>query len=237
MTASLKRTLFTMLAGAMATFLVFSLAGVNTADAGHEPANKGAAAGSDIDTIGEDTLLLSETMRVSSPEDLIIQVTAECSILTALTTNNDNPSAFAFGAVRLRLEIDGTPVPVSASDGAGGEDDAEDDDDEIGEVTFCNRAYSRTVTDEEDEDGIDEEGDYIRTRTANAFNWLALDTGVIYDGPDNGNNIITVELFADYDTDTMGEATAEAFVGSRTMIIEPTKVSIHEQVDDTDGAN
>jgi hypothetical protein len=226
-----------MLAGAMATFLVFSLAGVNTADAGHEPANKGAAAGSDIDTIGEDTLLLSETMRVSSPEDLIIQVTAECSILTALTTNNDNPSAFAFGAVRLRLEIDGTPVPVSASDGAGGEDDAEDDDDEIGEVTFCNRAYSRTVTDEEDEDGIDEEGDYIRTRTANAFNWLALDTGVIYDGPDNGNNIITVELFADYDTDTMGEATAEAFVGSRTMIIEPTKVSIHEQVDDTDGAN
>ena len=235
MTASLKRTLFTMLAGAMATFLVFSLAGVNTADAGHEPANKGAAAGSDIDTIGDDSLLLSETMRVSSPEDLIIQVTAECSIITELITNNETPKSDAFGAVRLRVEIDGKEVPVSAADGDGGADDAADDDDEIGEVTFCNRAYGRSVTDEEDEDGIDEESDYIRTRTANAFNWLALDTGVNYDDPANGNNIITVELFADYDVTTEGEALAEAFVGSRTMIIEPTSLSIHEQVDPQGG--
>ena len=237
MTASLKRTLFTMLAGAMATFLVFSLAGLTTADAGHEPANKGAAAGSDLDTVGEDTLLLSETMRVSSPEDLIVSVTAECSILTELTTNNDSLNSAAFGSVRLRVEIDGKEVPVANDDDASSEDDADDDDDEIGEVTFCNRAYERTVADEEDPaDGVDEEHDYIRTRTANAFNWLALDTGVNYDDPANGNNIITVELFADYDTSTVGEAVAEAFVGSRTMIIEPLKLSIHEQVDPTGGA-
>jgi hypothetical protein len=225
-----------MLCGAMAAFLVFSLAGVRDASASHEPANKGAAAGSDLDTVGQDELLLSETMRVSSPEDLIISVSAECSILTALTTNNDTPTSTAFGAVRLRVEVDGTEVPVSVDDGAGGEDDADDDDDEIGEVTFCNRAYSRTVTDGEDPaDGIDEEDDYIRTRTANAFNWLALDTGVAYDSPVNGNNIITVELFADYDTDTAGEALAEAFVGSRTMIIEPIRLSIHEQVEPQGG--
>jgi len=235
--ASLKRTLLTMLAGAMAAFMVFSLAGVRVADASHEPANKGAAAGSDLDTVGEDSLLLSETMRVSSPEDLIISVTAECSILTALTTNNDSSNAFAFGSVRLRVEIDGKEVPVANDDDASSEDDTADDDDEIGEVTFCNRAYERTVTDNEDPaDGIDEEDDYIRTRTANAFNWLALDTGVNYDDPANGNNIITVELFADYDTSTVGEAAAEAFVGSRTMIIEPLKLSIHEQVDPTGGA-
>jgi hypothetical protein len=178
-------------------------------------------------------------MKVSSPEDLIISVTAECSILTALTTNNDNPTSTAFGSVRLRVEVDGKEVPVSADDGSGGQDDADDDDDEIGEVTFCNRAYSRTVTDQEDNtppDGQDEESDYIRTRTANAFNWIALDTGVLYDSPDNGNNIITVELFADYDTDTAGEALAEAFVGSRTMVIEPIRLSIHEQVGDDAGA-
>ena len=221
----------------LAATLFVAYTGYNTANASHEPANKGAAAGSDVDTVGQDELLLSETMKVSSPEDLIVSVTAECSILTELTTNNAEPSSSAFGAVRLRVVIDGKEVPVSAADGAGGADDAADDDDEIGEVTFCNRAYSRTVTDQEDPaDGIDEEQDFIDTRTANAFNWIALDTGVIYDSPTNGNNILTVELFADYDTSTTGEAMAEAFVGSRTMVIEPIRLSIHEQVEPTGGA-
>ena len=234
---SLRRTLFTMLCGAMAAFLVFSLAGLRDASASHEPANKGAAAGSDLDTIGQDQLLLSETMKVSSPEDLIVSVTAECSILTAITTNNDSENAFAFGSVRLRVEIDGKEVPVAVDDDATSEDDAADDNDEIGEVTFCNRAYERTVTDQEDPlDGVDEEDDYIRTRTANAFNWIALDTGVMYDDPANGNNILTIELFADYDTSTVGEAVAEAFVGSRTMVIEPIRLSIHEQVEPQGGA-
>jgi hypothetical protein len=217
--------------------ILFTAYTATNATASHEPANKAGAAGSDIDAIGEDQVILSETMKVSSPEDLIIQVTAECSILTALTTNNDNPTSTAFGAVRLRVEVDGREVPVGLNESGASEDDAADDDDEIGEVTFCNRAYSRTVTDGEDPaDGIDEEDDYIRTRTANAFNWLALDTGVLYDDPANGNNILTIELIADYDTDTAGEAIAEAFVGSRTMIIEPSRVSIHEQVQDQGGA-
>ena len=233
--SSLKRTLFTMLCGAMAAFLVFSLAGVRDASASHEPANKAGASGSDIDLVDDATPILSETMRVSTVEDAIISVTAECSILTALTTNNDSSNAFAFGSVRLWVEVDGNRVPVSTDDTAvDGDDEVEDDGDEsdIGEVTFCNRAYERTVTDQEDpEDGIDEESDYIRTRTANAFNWLALDLGAGYDDPANGNNIIEVTLWADFDTSTVGEAAADAFVGSRTMIVEPTKVSNHEQVE------
>jgi hypothetical protein len=220
----------------LAATLFVAYTAFNTANASHEPANKGAAAGSDLDTIGQDELLLSETMKVSSPEDLIVSVTAECSILTALTTNNDSLNSRAFGSVRLRVEIDGREVPVSVDDGAGGEDDGADDDDEIGEVTFCNRAYERTVADDESPaDGVDSESDYIDTRTANAFNWIALDTGVIYDSPANGNNILTVNLFADYDTSTAGEAVAEAFVGSRTMVIEPIRLSIHEQVEPTGG--
>ena len=227
----LRKASTPLVAALLVVTLFVAYQAANTANAHHEPANKGAAAGSDLDTIGQDDLLLSETMKVSSPEDLIISVTAECSILTELTTNNDSLNSRAFGSVRLRVEVDGREVPVSANDGAGGADDAGDDDDEIGEVTFCNRAYERTVADEETPtDGVDEEHDYIDTRTANAFNWLALDTGVLYDSPANGNNIITVELFADYDTSTVGEAVAEAFVGSRTMIIEPIRLSIHEQV-------
>lgn len=234
-----KSALVPTIAGVAAVLLLTSLLGVTLAQASHEPANKAAAAGSDIDQVDDSVAILSDTMRVSSPEDVIIAVTAECSILTALTTNNDSSNAFAFGSVRLWVELDGTRVPVSTNDTATDSDDeVEDDGDEsdIGEVTFCNRAYERTVTDEEDpSDGIDEEDDYIRTRTANAFNWLALDTGVNYDSPANGNNIIEVVLWADFDTSTVGEATADAFVGSRTMIIEPTRVSIHEAVEPTGG--
>ena len=218
----------------LAAGLMIALVTAPSADAGHEPAQKVAAAGSDVDEVGDDTVVLSETVRVSSTQDMVLQLTAECSILTALTTNNDNPTSTAFGSVRMRIEIDGHPVAVATDETTASEDDAADDDDEIGEVTFCNRTYSRTVTDEEDNtppDGQDEEDDYIRTRTANAFNWLATDIGFNYDDPNIlGNNVVLIEVFADYDTDTAGEAVADAFVGSRTLIAEPTNASVHEAV-------
>jgi hypothetical protein len=213
------------------------------ADAHHEPANKFAAAGSDIDTIGGEAeeVVLSETMKVSTPFDLMLQLTSECSILTELTTNNDTPTSTAFGSVRMRIEIDGTPVPVSTNDtkGAGADDVEDGSDDEIGEVTFCNRAYSRTeVNDETAQDGIDEESDYIRTRSANAFNWVATDVGRTYDKPLAGqsNNVVLIEVIADYDVSTAGNAVADAFVGSRTLIAEPTNLSVHERVDPQGGA-
>jgi hypothetical protein len=215
------------------------------ADASHEPANKFAAAGSDLDTIPAegDQIVLSETMKVSTPFDLLLQLTSECSILTELTTG-DGPdaasdNAMAYGSVRMRIEIDDRPVPVASDDTAtgGGADDTDDDDNEIGEVTFCNRAYERTVTDNEDQrDGQDNETDYIRTRTANAFNWIATDVGRQYDSPANGNNIVKIEVIADYDATTAGTALAEAFVGSRTLVAEPTNLSVHERVDPQGGA-
>jgi hypothetical protein len=216
------------------------------ADAHHEPANKFAAAGSDVDTVGDDTVVLSETMKVSTPFDLMLQLTSECSILTQLTTNNDTPSSSAYGSVRMHIEIDGKPVPVATDDTlTSGQDDVEDTDDpQTGEVTFCNRAYSRTVTDQEDPaDGIDEESDFIRTRTANAFNWVASDVGRVYDAASykgvTGNNIVLIEVIADYDVTTTGDAMADAFVGSRTLIAEPTNLSVHEAVEpqDPDGGS
>jgi hypothetical protein len=212
------------------------LASTPEATASHEPANKVGAAGSDIDAVGDDSIVLSETVKVSSVQDLVLQLTSECSILTALTTNNDNLSSMAYGSVRMRIEIDGTPVAVATDESNSSEDDQADDDDEIGEVTFCNRTYSRTTTDEEDpSDGVDEEDDFIRTRTANAFNWLAIDVGKNYDDPANGNNIVEIVVFADYDTNTAGEALAEAFVGSRTLIAEPTHASVHEATEPAGG--
>src|SRR5688500_2587284 len=138
-----------------------------------QPANKIAVSGSDIDAIGADgTTIIEETMKVSSPSDLILSVTAECSIITELTTGGDAAdSSSAFGSVRLQVLIDGTPVEVASDESDTSEDDQADDDDSVGEVTFCNRAYGRTVEDSEGDGDVDKEDDFIRTRTANAFNW------------------------------------------------------------------
>ena len=216
----------------------------------HEPADKMAAAGSDLKQVDDATPILSETMRVSSTSDLILQTTVECSILTRLVTGEgataQNDSAFAFGSVKLWIEVDGKRVPVGQGDAiAPDADDPGTDENDEGEATFCNRAYDRTVDDSENGDGVDTEDDYIRTRTANAFNWVAFDAGKAYDV--GNDNIVTVRLMADFDerpsscgadgqadgTELSGLAAnadcADAFVGSRTLIVEPTHASNHEE--------
>ena len=200
------------------------------ADADHEPANKVAAAGSQTEVFepGKTVPVLSERVRVSSGADLILSATAECDILTELTTGgageNAN-SAGAFGQVRMWLTIDDKVVPVSSDDAT-----------ETGKVVFCNRAHNKSITDEEDpEDGTDEEYDMTRTRSANGFNWLALDTGFIYDKAENGQNLLDIVLWAEFTETTVNRGVAEARVGHRTLIVEPTNVSVHEAVQATGG--
>ena len=193
------------------------------AGADHEPANKVAAAGSETEVFEPGTTLpvLSERVRVSSGADLILSATAECDILTDLTTGGTQENtAGAFGQVRMWLTIDDKVVPVST-----------DDVTETGKVVFCNRAHEKSITDaENDNDGTDEENDMTRTRQANGFNWLALDTGFDYDDLANGQNILDIVLWAEFTETTENTAIAEARVGHRTLIVEPTNVSVHEAV-------
>ena len=197
------------------------------AGADHEPANKVAAAGSQVEVMGpgEKVELLSERVKMSGPTDLILSATAECDILTELTTGGDSGnSAGAFGQVRMWITIDGRTVPVST-----------DDVSETGKVVFCNRAHNKTITDaENDDDGTDEEYDMTQTRQANGFNWLAIDTGFAYDDPANGNNILDIVLWAEFTEEATNNAVAEALVGHRTLIAEPTNASVHESVDAAD---
>ncbi|HWL66632.1 MAG TPA: hypothetical protein VNP73_11710 [Actinomycetota bacterium] len=234
------RGLPTALVGMFVAAVLFTAFTATSSNA-QMPADKFAVTGSDVDEVNDNTTILAEQMRVSSPADLILQVTAECSILTQLLTNNEQPASDVFGSVRLRVEIDGVNVPVATNDivGGGGADDTPnpdvgegDDDDEVGEVTFCNRAYGREVTDGEDPaDGIDSQDDYIATRAANAFNWIALNAGGdVYDA--DGDNILNIAVIADYDVETTGMGNvAEAFVGSRTLVVEPTHLAVNETTD------
>ena len=197
----------------------------------HEPANKAAASSVSLVDFDRSAVLLRETMRVSSTQDVILNLAAECSILTELTTGGGGlaeDSAEAFGQVNMNITIDGRPVPISTFDQDPATPGTQNDD---GTVTFCEREDRRTVRDAESpEDGTDETYTYQRTKQANAWQWLALDVGKNYDAPANGNNIVDIVVHGYYATSEVGRAVADAYVGQRVLIAEPTHASVHEQI-------
>lgn len=180
-----------------------------SAEADHQPADKVAAAGSTLEVAGpnERIVLLSETIKSSAPTDLILSATLECSIITDVVTVGDDAQS-AEGKIRAWIEIDGVPVTVSSDDTGGGK------------VTFCNRIYSRTTQLGED-DQSDETRTYMATKTANAFNWMTFNVG---------SGLHTVELVAELSTNSTEGSLAEAYIGNRTLVVEPVKASNHEEI-------
>jgi hypothetical protein len=99
-------------------------------------------------------------------------------------------------------------------------------------ATYCNRAYERTVTDRENPyDGIDEQTDYIDTKTATGFNWVLLNAGSgVHYVRLVGEMVSGAQGSCVRDTTTPAAAggaggCTSAYVGHRTMIVEPTKMS------------
>lgn len=185
------------------------------------PANKVAAAGSETEVVGanQSAIVLTETVKINNPTDLIISASAECAILTQVTNSANGQTERAFGEITFHVEINGIPVPVSA------------EDTDKGEVVFCNRAHEQQWTDSaapNNDDGGDKLRQYIDTRTANAFNWLALNVGTTYAG--SGDNVHKIDLVATWNTDATAGAIAEAVVGNRTLVLEPVKAWNREAV-------
>jgi len=149
--------------------------------------------------------LLSATFRNSTPTDLIIQVTGEC----ALWTDIASPESTAAARAKVWVELDGVAVPVTGdSNGDGVFDDPDD-----GRVVFCNRAF-RIFTPVSVGDAISL---FLNTRSANAFNWGALNVG---------NGIHTLVVKAQLDTSVIGVGTfAQAAVGKRTLVVQPAKLA------------
>lgn len=207
-------------AGLVGYFVSQGVAGSGT------PANKAVAAGSKRQSIAVNTTekLMSATMKTSKPTDLLLQVTAECTILTDLVLpGSDEPGAAqeasARGAVRIWVTLDGRIVPITdvsappQNPGAAGTDSDK--------VTFCDRMHTRSVSDQEDEqDGLDSDRDYQNTKSANAFNWVRLNAG---------SGMHTIEVWGEFTTfgtgSGGGSATAQAYVGNRTLVVEPTKLA------------
>jgi hypothetical protein len=158
-----------------------------------------SAATTDVSAPGKDVTLLTGTLRNSTPADLLISTTAECSIVTNVSTTGTDDQK-AEGVINMWIVIDKTQVvPVSPT--------ANDD----GKVTFCNHAYERKTTfNANDQD--DTIATFDTTKQANAFNWTALNVG---------NGVHTIELHAELTTTATNSATADAVVGKRTMTVLP----------------
>ena len=191
-------------------FLIASSSG-GQAQATHKPADKVVASGSttEVTEPGAEQTILSGILRSSTTSDLMLSVTAECSIATDVkTVGNDDQSAE--GVVEVWVEIDGEAVGVQNIGTSTTTAEPADD----GKVVFCNRAYRRKTSLFEDEDATIET--FEKTKQANGFNWVALNVG---------NGIHTVEVKANLTETQTNEATADAAIGSRTLVIEPTKLA------------
>lgn len=213
---------------------------VATAD--HQPADKVVASGEAIAEVpaGAAETIMSTTFKSSKPTDLMVHVTLECSILTRLH-NEGGPdvstsTSDAAGRIRVWLLMDGKQVAISQLSSNPQPSDPPEVGVDIDKVTFCNNEQEFTVTDaEEDEggmppgDGTDTYDQYLKTKTANAFNWVILNTGGW-----NGSNIHTLEVVAEFDEYGVGAVddpgTAAGFIGNRMLIVEPTKMSNHASV-------
>ena len=215
--------------------LVVLLAGVLVsqalqAGASHSPADKVNASASKIQRLEADLtggeVILTEEFKTSSPTDLMMHVTLECSIITELLNQGgpdvETSTGEAEGRIRVWLTFDNVIVPITETSTNPQPDDPTSPGNDTDKVTFCNNHQRFTVTDTEDgDDGTDTYNTYLKTKTANAFNWVYLNTG---------NGMHTVSVHAEYDepTEASDGSTATGMVGNRMLIIEPTKMSNHE---------
>jgi hypothetical protein len=190
------------------TGLVTTLVANGAAGATNYPADKMTVAASGLDTAAPNQTIpvLKATMRTSTVEDLVLSLSEECGIYTAVTvTGTDNQ--YAFGQIKMMVTIDNPND--TAPDAAHIVKVSPDDTNDPGKVVFCNRNHQATSTFLANESY----GSFIRTRDANAFNWLA---------PNVGNGIHTITVWAQYQTSNSASGTAEAVIGKRSLVVQPT---------------
>lgn len=194
------------------------------------PADKVVAAASKRVVLesGAPQTLMTATMRTSKPADVMIHTALECSILTALVTNNDTPSSSATNTVRVWVEVDGKVVSLTQNSQPPQNGTIPPAGNDTDKVTFCNRTYSRTMTDDENPlDGIDQEDDFIATKAAHGFNWVQMNLG---------SGIHTIAVKAEFEKATAGGGRTTAEIGNRTLIVEPTKMANDAVIQEAGGS-
>jgi hypothetical protein len=199
-----------------------------------QPADKAVAAAAKTAVMapGTNETLLTATFKTSKPEDLLVSVSAECSILTNTVIHGGpstaTESASAGGRIRVWLELDGRVIPLQSTSEPPQDPSSQPTGDDSDKVTFCDQIHQRSVTDQEnDTDGTDGSTDYLRTKSAADFNWVILNAGA---GGVTHTLVVKADLILDTPTT---DSSAEAVVGNRTLIVEPTKLANNAVISDT----
>lgn len=164
-------------------------------------------------TPGEPVQILHEIVKTSKPTDLILAVTAECSIITDVTTvGNDDQSAM--GQLRVYVTIDGVIVGPTGGPGQGNPPYGD-----TGPVVFADRTYQRQTTLFDDEDATIRT--FMKTRHAAGFNWMAFNVG---------SGIHNIRVFAEYTEAETPNGKAEGVIGTRSLVVEPVKAFVRETI-------
>ncbi len=199
------------LAGAVVAGALFVAATGAFAGSGGEPADKIVAAGDHTVVMAPQSgaTLMTARMSTSKPTDLALQVSLECSILTTVE-NIGTSTATASGQVRVWTEVDGQIAPIESSSEPPQETPAAGTDSD--KVVFCDRTHTVEFMPTTETETLKQ---FQKTKNADAFNWLRFNVG-------SGEHTIAVK--ADLSTQAVN-GTAEAVVGNRTLIVEPTKMA------------
>jgi hypothetical protein len=198
----------------------------------HSPADKVVASGASMSQVNEGPgqTILTANIKSSKPSDLMIHVAAECAVQTSHTSDGKTSTNTAHGYARLWVDIDGKIVPIQAASAPPQDPGAQPSGGENDKVTFCERQESYTRTDNNaacsgeappiNVPGCERQQWFQNTKSANAFNWVRLNVG-------SGDHVVSLKAdVVDTESATAGDtSTAKAFVGNRTMIIEPTKMA------------
>lgn len=179
------------------------------------------------------TILGPVTVKVSTPTDLIFQVTLECSLWTQTKAKGkkdaaDTETATAKVVVWILLDNGSDPVvvvPVASIDPDASADAVAAGQVGRGFVVFCDREQTLTVElkniSETDAEVIVDL--FLRTRSTHGFNWIAENPADLFA---TRSRVFTVEVKAAVDrTASSADSSSAAAIGKRTLIIEPTKLA------------
>lgn len=208
-----------------------------SAIATHTPADKVVAAGDSLTEVteGNNQTILTATIKSSKPSDLMMHVSAECSVATTHVRDGKTSENTAEGFARLWLEIDDKIVPIMSSSAPPQDPNAQPAGTDEDKVTFCRRSEDFDKTDNNAAclgespvpapvppgvAGCERESWFMETKSANAFNWVRLNVG-------SGQHTIRLKAdVSDTGSASAGDSsTATALIGNRTLIVEPTKMS------------
>jgi hypothetical protein len=237
-----RAALTASMAGVVAGGLFFAGAQTSRVGAG-TPADKVTVAGSTMQVVGsgQTATILSATMKTSAPEDLVLQVTAECSIVTQVFTSG-TAAATASGEVDLQAFVDSNPVPIVSVPGQNAQKPPTSIDD--GRVVFCDRVNTQNFLDGDSTSATaqDELTEYQLTKQTNGFNWAAFNVG-------QGTHTVSVKAtFCTYTSPTTAQPNpctsgttttsctmpgnmttcADAIIGNRTFIVTPTSLALNQ---------